>query len=84
MSGLGPHTIIVFILRNSREKKEGIYALFWRQDQSTSDYVSDLLTQEARAARFHMLIINSGALRQGLGSARKHPNRERGGTSVKT
>ena len=26
-----------------------------------------------------MLIINSGALRQGLGSARKHQNRERGG-----
>lgn len=33
--------------------------------------------REARAARFHMLIINSGALRQGLGSARKHQNRER-------
>ena len=26
-----------------------------------------------------MLIINSGALRQGLGSARKHQNREREG-----
>lgn len=32
-------------------------------------------TWEARAARFHMLIIKSGALRQGLGSARKHQNR---------
>lgn len=31
----------------------------------------------ARSARFHMLIINSRALRQGLGSARKHQNRER-------
>lgn len=32
-------------------------------------------TWRARAARFHMLIIKSGALRQGLGSARKHQNR---------
>lgn len=35
--------------------------------------------REARAVRFHMLIINSEALRQGLGSARKHQNRGRGG-----
>lgn len=29
----------------------------------------------ARAAAFHMLIINSGALRQGFGGVRKHQNR---------